>query len=102
MPHWSAGRLWGLMAGALLVLLAGAAAMAIYTGFYNIAADVPHPQPIYWLYETVRDRSVAARARDIVVPTDLDELEPHFERRGPICGDVQRLSSCAGHETDGD
>jgi mono/diheme cytochrome c family protein len=61
------------MAGALLVLVAGAAAMAIYTGFYNIAADVPHPQPIYWLYETVRDRSVAARARDIVVPTDLDD-----------------------------
>jgi mono/diheme cytochrome c family protein len=73
MPHWSAGRFWGLMAGALLVLVAGAAAMAIYTGFYNIAADVPHPQPIYWLYETVRDRSVAARARDIVVPTDLDD-----------------------------
>ena len=73
MPHWSAGGFWGLMAGALLVLLAGAAAMAIYTGFYNIAADVPHPQPIYWLYETVRDRSVAARARDIVVPTDLDD-----------------------------
>ena len=73
MPHWSAGRFWGLTAGALLVLLAGAAAMAIYTGFYNIGADVPHPQPIYWLYETVRDRSVAARARDIVVPTDLDD-----------------------------
>ena len=60
------------MAGALLVLV-GAAAVAIYAGLYNIAADVPHPQPIYWLYETVRDRSVAARARDIVVPTDLDD-----------------------------
>ena len=31
MPHWSAGGFWGLMAGALLVLLAGAAAMAIYS-----------------------------------------------------------------------
>jgi mono/diheme cytochrome c family protein len=59
------------VAGALLVLV-GAAAVAIYAGLYNIAADVPHPQPIYWLYETVRDRSVAARARDIV-PTDLDD-----------------------------
>ena len=63
------------MAGALLVLV-GAAAVAIYAGLYNIAADVPHPQPIYWLYETIRDRSVAARARDIVVPTDL-----HDEKR---------------------
>ena len=42
----------------------------------TLAADVPHPQPIYWLYETIRDRSVAARARDIVVPTDL-----HDEKR---------------------
>jgi mono/diheme cytochrome c family protein len=72
MPRWSAGRPWGLVAGALLVLV-GAAAVAIYAGLYNIAADVPHPQPVYWLYETVRDRSIAARARDIVVPTDLDD-----------------------------
>ena len=61
------------MAGALLVLGGAAATMAIYAGLYNIAADVPHSQPIYWLYETIRDRSVAARARDIVVPTDLDD-----------------------------
>ena len=73
MPRSSAGRRWGLAAGALLVLLGAAAAMAIYAGLYNIAADVPHPQPVYWLYETVRDRSVAARARDVVVPTDLDD-----------------------------
>ena len=55
------------------MLVGAAAAMAIYGGLYNIAADVPHPQPIYWLYETIRDRSVAARARDIVVPNDLDD-----------------------------
>ena len=72
MPRWSARRRWGLITGSLLVLL-GVAAVAIYAGLYNIAADVPHPQPVYWLYETVRDRSVAARARDIVVPTDLDD-----------------------------
>jgi mono/diheme cytochrome c family protein len=59
--------------GGALLVLAGAAAVAIYAGLYNIAADVPHPQPVYWLYETVRNRSVAARARDIVVPTDLDD-----------------------------
>lgn len=72
MPRWSARRRWGLITGSLLMLL-GVAAVAIYAGLYNIAADVPHPQPVYWLYETVRDRSVAARARDIVVPTDLDD-----------------------------
>ena len=66
----SAGRRWRLVAGALLALLA-VVAVAIYAGLYNIAADVPHTPAVYWLLETVRDRSVAARARDIV-PNDLD------------------------------
>jgi len=54
------------------VLLA-AAVVAIYAGLYNIAADVPHTQPVYWLLDTIRHRSVVTRARDIVVPNDLDD-----------------------------
>ncbi len=72
MARWSAGRRWGLVAGALLVLVV-AAVGGIYAGLYNIAADVPHTQPVYWLLETARERSVIARARDIVVPKDLDD-----------------------------
>jgi mono/diheme cytochrome c family protein len=68
----SAGVRWALVAGALLVLV-GAAAVGIKAGLYNIAADVPHTQPVYWLLETVRDRSIAARARNIIVPNDLDD-----------------------------
>ena len=56
-----------------LVILVGIAAGATFAGLYNIAADVPHTQPVYWLLETVRERSVAVRARDIVVPKDLDD-----------------------------
>ena len=67
-----AGRRWTLVAVALLVLI-GAAAVGIYAGLYNIAADVPHTQPVYWLLETIRERSVEARARDIVVPNDLKD-----------------------------
>ena len=67
----AAGR-WALVAGVLLVLVA-AAAIGVYAGLYNIAADVPHTQPIYWLFETVRDRSIAARARNIIVPDSLDD-----------------------------
>ena len=67
-----AGRRWALVAVALLVLI-GAAAVGIYAGLYNIAADVPHTQPVYWLLETVRDRSIAARASDVVVPNDLND-----------------------------
>ena len=72
MPRSSARRRWGLVAGALLVLVV-AAVGGIYAGLYNIAADVPHTQPVYWLLETARERSVTARARDIVVPKDLDD-----------------------------
>ena len=67
-----AGRRWALVAVALLVLI-GAAAVGIYAGLYNIAADVPHTQPVYWLLETMRDRSIAARAREVVVPADLND-----------------------------
>jgi len=55
------------------VVLLGAAAVAIYAGLYNIAAEIPHTQPVYWLIDTIRQRSVVARARDIVVPHDLDD-----------------------------
>jgi len=69
MPSWNAAWPW-LVAWSLLLLVA---ALAIYAGLYNIAADVPHTQPVYWLLETLRERSVAARARDIVVPSNLDD-----------------------------
>jgi mono/diheme cytochrome c family protein len=68
----AAERRWALVAVMLLVLM-GAAAVGIYIGVYNIAADVPHTQPVYWLLETVRNRSVEARVRDIVVPTNLND-----------------------------
>ena len=71
MARWSAGRRWWLVIGSLLLLVI-ATTVAIYVGLYNIAADVPHTPPVYWLLETVRDRSVTARARDIV-PNDLDD-----------------------------
>jgi len=67
----SASGLWGPLVGTLLAfaIIGGA---VVYSGLYNVAADVPHTQPIYWLLETVRDQSVAVHARDIVVPNDLD------------------------------
>ena len=72
MSGWSARRRWGLLASAPLVLSI-ATAVAIYTGLYNVAADVPHTQPVYWLLEIMRERSITVRARDIVVPNDLED-----------------------------
>ena len=48
----------GLIAGTLFV----------YLGVFNVAADDPHTKPAYWLMETVRERSVAMRARGIDIP----------------------------------
>lgn len=56
------------LTGLAVLLLLGAVGLL---GGYNIAADAPHTRPVLWLLQTVRDRSIAARARDVVVPADL-------------------------------
>ena len=89
MPGWSAGRRWGLLLGALV--LVAVAASAIYSGLYNIAADVPHTQPVYWLIETVRNQSVAMRARDVIVPNDLNDANRISRGAGQY---AEMCSSC--------
>ena len=55
-----------------MLVLGGAGLLAgilfIYFGLFNVAADDPHTKPAYWLMETVRERSVAMRARRIEAP----------------------------------
>jgi len=70
-----AARSWStaLYAGAALLAVITAAALGIYFGLYNIAADIPHTQPVYWLLETARERSIAVRAANIAVPGDLTD-----------------------------
>jgi len=64
--HW----LIATLAGAALLGIIGAS-LGVYAGLYNVAADVPHTQPVFWLMTTARERSVAVRAKDIEVPNDL-------------------------------
>ena len=52
-----------LLGGTPMVLI-GVAALAIYAGIYDIAADEPHSQPVFWLMQMVRDRSIAATNGD--------------------------------------
>ena len=59
------------MVGVALLAVIGAASLVIYAGIYNVAADIPHTQPVFWLMTTVRERSIAAGATDVVVPHDL-------------------------------
>ena len=51
----------------------GAAAF-VYFGVFNAAADVPHWPVVHSLMETVRQRSIAVRAKDIQVPP-LDDAK---------------------------
>ena len=75
-------RGWLLAAAGALLAIVVAGSLAIYAGIYDVAADIPHTGPVYWLLETARDRSIAVRAADIAVPGDL--------------GDSQRILSGAG------
>ncbi len=65
--HWVIA---GTLAVAFIALI-GFAAIIVQAGVYNIAADTPHSEPVFWLLKTVRQQSIAARAARIVVPPDL-------------------------------
>jgi mono/diheme cytochrome c family protein len=61
----------------MTAVLAGVALVGlgayIYSGRYNIAADQPHWLVTSKIIETLRNRSIESRARDIVIP-DLDDF----------------------------
>jgi mono/diheme cytochrome c family protein len=54
------------------VLLTGLATLVaagiLYSGLINVGADDPHLAPVYALLNMARERSIAIRARGIVVP----------------------------------
>ena len=62
-----------LAAGALLIAIVAAA--LVYMGSFDVAADKPHSEPVFWLMDTVRERSVAVRAADITAPGDLADAK---------------------------
>jgi len=68
-------RLWpiALLAGIAILGIVAAAALVIFSGWYNVAADVPHTRAVYWLMQTSRDRSIEVHAANIVVPDDLTD-----------------------------
>lgn len=58
---------------AVLLGLAAAAALAAYSGAYNVAADEPHWAITERALQLVRERSIEARAKDLQVPHLSDE-----------------------------
>jgi mono/diheme cytochrome c family protein len=62
-----------LAAGAVLAAIV--AASLVHMGSFDVAADKPHSQPVFWLMNTVRERSVAIRAADVTAPGDLADAK---------------------------
>lgn len=57
-----------LAALALLGIAVLAAIGFVWSGVYDIGADAPHTRPVYSLLETMRQRSIQARAGSLQVP----------------------------------
>ena len=79
-------RVWIVAVLVAVAAIVAACAIAIHAGVYNVAADIPHTQTVYWFLEITRERSIAVRAADIAVPTNL--------------GDSRRIVSGAGQYAD--
>lgn len=75
---------------AALVVGAGAGALFVYSGRFDISADTPHSPLVYRLIETTREQAIARRTRDLTVPANLSDAER--VRRG--AGNYD--SMCAG------
>ncbi len=86
-----------------IVLFAGGvivAALVVFSGVYNFAADVPHTAPVYALLETMRERSIQARSIKIQNPdlTDHTRMLRGAGNSEDMCvqchRDEQRSLSC--------
>lgn len=57
----------------LLIIAVVGVGVYLYSGAYNIGADVPHTKSVYWLMSTLRERSVEVHSEGIQVPRDLND-----------------------------
>lgn len=71
MPIVTRHSLLGISVVALATLAAVGA--FVWSGIYNIGADDSHTRPVYTLLQTLRDRSITARAHKLHPPPNLDD-----------------------------
>lgn len=60
----------------------------VFSGIYNVAADVPHTRLVYWLMNTARERSIDVRDGKVEVPatlTDQDRVEAGAGMYAEMC-----------------
>ncbi len=51
------------------------AAVGVYSGVFNVAADEPHWGVTHWIIENLRERSIESRSDDIEVAANLDDAK---------------------------
>ena len=78
-------KILGLLAMAG-VLVCGVAAF-VWSGSYNVAANIPHWGVTHWFLEQVKDRSISAHSKGITVPSLKEPklLERGFNHYHPMC-----------------
>jgi len=72
---------------ATLCLLIGVVAAFVWSGSYNVAATVPHWKATHWFLEQVRERSISAHSRGIIIPPleDSKLFDIGFENYHAMC-----------------
>lgn len=86
----------------IVAVLVVAGAAFVYSGAFNVAADDPHWGITARLMESARDRSIAARARDIEAPPALDDpalLAMGAEHYAAMCTNCHLAPGMADTET---
>jgi mono/diheme cytochrome c family protein len=78
-------KILGLLA--MVVVLACGVAAFLWSGTYNVAANVPHWTITHWFLEQVKDRSISAHSKGITVPPLKEPklLERGFNHYHPMC-----------------
>jgi mono/diheme cytochrome c family protein len=77
--------------GALAIIAALGGAVVIFSGYFNVAASVPHTPLGHWLLSTAMERSVRYHAREIeahtpqVTPALLAKGWRHYHAHCELC-----------------
>ncbi len=71
----------------LLIVIAGGLFLYAYSGRYNVAATVPHTEPVEWILNEVKDKSVEFHASEIRTPPldDPSLVEKGFALYDNMC-----------------
>src|SRR6185436_13612222 len=68
----------------VVVLLAVAGLAFIFSGFYDVAADAEHTNPVQWVLRTTQSRSVHRRAEEVRPPAWMAHPDSAVVRKGLV------------------